>query len=70
VAVERGRANHSTYVLYGGTDNTSAVQKLTVKIVAVADGSVVWSESYPVAGADPARIASEVDSKVPSLEND
>jgi hypothetical protein len=38
--------------------------------VAVADGSVVWSESYPVAGADPAKIAAEVDSKVPSLEND
>jgi TolB-like protein len=70
VAVERGRANHSIYVLYGGTDSTPAVQKLTVKIVAVADGSVVWSESYPVAGADPAKIAAEVDSKVPSLEND
>ena len=52
------------------TDSTSAVQKLTVKIVAVADGSAVWSESYPVAGADPAKIAAEVDSKVPSLEND
>jgi TolB-like protein len=70
VAVERGRANHSTYVLYGGIDNQSAVQTITVKIVAVADGSVVWSESYPAAGANPAKIAEEVNSKVPSLEDD
>ena len=30
-------------------------------------GTVVWSNSYPAAGADPAKIAAEVDSKVPSL---
>jgi TolB-like protein len=70
VAVERGRANHSTYVLYGGIDSQSAVQRFTVNIVTVADGSVLWSESYPVAGADPAKIAAEVNSKVPSLEDD
>jgi TolB-like protein len=70
VAVERGRANHSTYVLYGAIDSQSAVQSFTVKIVTVADGSVVWSQSYPVTGADAAKIAAEVDSKVPSLEDD
>ena len=69
-AVERGRANHSTHVLYGGIDSQSAVQRFTVRIVTVADGSVFWSESYPVAGADPAKIAAEVNSKVPSLEDD
>jgi TolB-like protein len=68
VALERARANHSTYVLYGAIDNQSPEQKLTVKLAAVADGSVLWSESYPAAGADPAKIAAEVDSKVPSLE--
>jgi TolB-like protein len=68
-AVERGRAKHSTYVLYGGIDNQSAVQRLTLKIVAVEDGSVVWSRSYPAAGLDPAKIAAEVDAKVPSLED-
>lgn len=70
VAVERGRANHSMYVLYGAIDNQASVQRLTVKIAAVADGSVLWSESYPAAGADPAKIAAEVDSKVPTLEGD
>ena len=69
VAVERGRAKHSTYVLYGGVDNQSAEQRFTVKIVSVEDGSVVWSESYSTAGADPAKIAAEVDSEVPSLED-
>jgi TolB-like protein len=70
MAVERGRENHSTYVLYGGIDRRSAGQVFDVKIVSVADGSVVWSESYPAAGADPAKIAAEVDSKVPSLEDE
>ena len=69
VAVERGRAKHSTYVLYGGVDNQSAEQRFIVKIVSVEDGDVVWSESYPVTGADPAKIAAEVDAKVPSLED-
>jgi TolB-like protein len=68
-AVKRGRAKHSTYVLYGGVDNQSAEQRFTVKIVTVEDGSVVWSESYPVAGADPAKIAAEVEAKVPSLQD-
>jgi TIR domain len=66
-AVERGRAHHSKYVLYGAVDR--AAQNLTVSMVAVADGSLLWSHSYPVAAADPARIAAEVDSRVPMLED-
>jgi hypothetical protein len=34
------------------------------------DSSVLWSKSYPVAGADPAKIAEEVDSKVPAVDED
>lgn len=30
-------------------------QSLTAKIVAAVDGSQVWSQSYPVANADPLR---------------
>jgi hypothetical protein len=40
-----------------------------VKIVAVADGSVLWSHAYPSTGADPATIATDVNSKVQSLED-
>lgn len=64
-AVERGRALHSKYVLYGAVD--SPAQNLTVKMVAVADGSLLWSQSYSVADTDPAKIAADVDAKVPSL---
>jgi TolB-like protein len=69
-AVDRGRAHHSRYVLFGAVDEAATPHSLSVKMVSVADGSVVWSESFPVASADPARIATEVDSKVPSLEDE
>jgi TIR domain len=69
-ALERGRSNHSTYVLCGAIGMDAAAQDLSVKISKVSDGSVVWSKSYPVAGADPAKIAEEVNSRVPELEDD
>jgi TolB-like protein len=70
VVAERGRANHSNYVVYGAIDNQMAAPSLTVKLIAAADGAEVWSRSYPVAGADAAKIAAEVVSKVPSGASD
>jgi hypothetical protein len=67
-ALERGRANHSTYVLCGTVDTVDNSQVLTVKIASVADGAVVWSKSYPAAGAEPAKIAADVEAKIPPLE--
>jgi TolB-like protein len=69
-ALERGRSNHSAYVLCGAIGTDAAAQVLSVKISKVSDGSVVWSKSYPVAGADPAKIAEEVNSRVPTLDDD
>ncbi|MEO7205975.1 MAG: TIR domain-containing protein [Steroidobacteraceae bacterium] len=69
-ALERGRSNHSSYVLCGAIGTEAAAQVLSVKISKVSDGSVVWSKSYPVATADPSKIAQEVNSHVPSLEED
>jgi TolB-like protein len=66
-ALERGRARHSKYVLYGAVDNRAMPPSLSVSIVAVADGSLLWSQSYPVAGADPGRIAADVDEKLQAL---
>jgi hypothetical protein len=66
-AVERGRTLHSKYVIWGAVDRSA--QNLTVKMVAVADGSLLWSRSYSVANADPATIAAEVNSKVPGLDD-
>lgn len=61
-----GRARHSRFVLYGAVDEA---RNLTVKIAAVADGSLLWSHSYSMTDADPAEIAAEVDSRVMRLEN-
>jgi hypothetical protein len=38
--------------------------------VAAADGTVVWTRSYPAATADPSKIAAEVDSNVPVPDDD
>jgi hypothetical protein len=64
-ALDRGRASHATYVLYGRVDTVDGAKVLSVKIAAVADGSLVWSKSYPAVDADPAKIASEVEAAIP-----
>jgi hypothetical protein len=66
-ALARGRANRSAYVLCGTVDTVGKAEALTVRIAKVADGSVIWSKTYPAAGADPTAIASEVEAKIPPL---
>jgi TIR domain len=68
-ALDRGQSNHSLYILCGAVSAAGPAQALIVKIVSVTDGSVTWSKSYPVAGADPAQIAAEVDAQMPSLKD-
>ena len=69
-AVERGRSNHSMYVLCGAIGADAAAPALMVKLLKVSDAALVWSKSYPVAGADPNKIAEEVNTHVPSLDED
>jgi TolB-like protein len=69
-AAQSGREHHSRYVLYGAVEEGSEPPRLTVRILRSKDGSVLWSGSYPTAGADPAAIASEVDSRVRELEDE
>lgn len=69
-AIERGRSNHSAYVLCGAIEAAAAAPALTVKILKVSDDALVWSKSYPVAGADPNKIAEEVKSHIPALDDD
>jgi hypothetical protein len=68
-AVERGKSSHSAYVLCGTID-AGAAAALSIKLAKVSDGSLVWTKSYPVAGADPSKIAEEVNSHVPTLDDD
>ena len=65
-AVAQGRAHQAQHVLYGAVDPQS--QSLTVRLLAVKDGAVLWSQSYPVTGADPAAIAAQVEAKMPAAE--
>jgi hypothetical protein len=69
-AAERGRAGHAAYVLCGGLENGGTAPLLTVEIVKVADGSVLWTKSYTAAATDPATIAADVESHVPPLGED
>jgi TolB-like protein len=69
-ALERGRANHSSYVLWGTVEEQDSTPVLVVKILNVDDGSVHWSKSFSGTGADPEKIAAEVNSNVPALETD
>ena len=64
-AVERGRAVHATYVLWGTAKTVHKIPVLTIDVVTVADGSVLWSKSYPANGADAASIAAEVAANIP-----
>jgi TolB-like protein len=69
-ALARGRESQAKYVLFGAVDPKSPPQRLTVQLLSVEDGAVTWSESYAVAGADPAVIAAQVDAKVHATEDD
>jgi hypothetical protein len=68
-ALARARANHASYVVYGAVAMQGTATVLTVT-VAAADGTVVWTRSYPAATADPSKIAAEVDSNVPVPDSD
>lgn len=66
-ALAQARAHHAKYVVYGSA-GSGAAPFLTVSVLRVADGTLVWSGSYPLKGADPAIIAAVVDSKVPGAD--
>jgi len=69
-ALAQGRAHDSSYIVYGAVAGGAPDQQLTVKILAADDGSVSWSKSYDVTGADPAGIAAEISAHVPTSDSD
>jgi TolB-like protein len=69
-AMVQGRAHASNYIVYGAVAGHAPEQQLTVRIMAVTDGSVLWSKTYPAADADPAGIAAEVSARVPRHDQD
>lgn len=69
-ALTQGRAHDSSYIVYGAVAGGVPDQQLTVRVVNVGDGSVSWSKSYHVTGADPAGIAAEISAHVPTSDDD
>ena len=69
-ALQSARAHRATYVLYGAVDNKPTGAALSVSVVETGKGAVLWTQTYPIASADPSNIASEVNSKVPQAEGD
>jgi hypothetical protein len=68
--LQRGSAVHAKYVICGTIDTQASPRALTVSVASVADGSVHWLKSYPVADAAPDKIAAEVNEKLPDLDDD
>ncbi|HEV2271429.1 MAG TPA: toll/interleukin-1 receptor domain-containing protein [Steroidobacteraceae bacterium] len=68
--LQQARTRDATYILSGAVDGSAPNQQLTIKVLEVDDGSVAWSKSYPVTGADPAGIAAEVSAHVPTGNDD
>jgi hypothetical protein len=67
-AVARGKSANARFVLWGSVDRLGNVPHLMVKLASVSDGASVWSNMYPVEGADPAKIALDVEKHIPPVE--
>jgi TolB-like protein len=68
--LQSARAHGAIYVVYGAVDNKPSGAALSVTVVEVGKGSVVWTRTYPIASADPAQIAKEANSKVPQADSE
>jgi hypothetical protein len=68
-ALEQGRAHHSAHVIYGAVEGKPPHESLNIRIVGVEDGTIEWTRSYAVSGADPGRIAAQVSSEMSDLED-
>jgi TolB-like protein len=69
-ALQSARLHSAPFVVYGVVENPPSGAALSVTVADFAKGSVLWTQTYPMAGADPSKIASEVNSKVPQPDGD
>lgn len=67
-ALERGRASHATHVLFGTVENAGKGPVLDIKLATLESKSVIWTKSYAMTGADAEKIAADVESNIPRLE--
>lgn len=68
----RAKQFGSTFLLVGHLTGEGDARALTVRLLATEDGSTTWTESYPVANAEPSdvadKIADEADEVLPRHE--
>jgi TolB-like protein len=69
-AIRSARDHHAAYVVYGAVGAQPSGETLLVTVADAADGTVLWTQTYPVASADPLKIANDVESEVPQPESD
>ena len=66
----QGGVKHTQYVLCGLIDGAGPVQALSITLAEVKRGKILWSNRYPVSGADPAQIAQDVVANIPKPVDD
>jgi TolB-like protein len=69
--VARAEAKHTRYVLCGNVAAVaSAPAALTIALIDAKAAQEIWSGSYPLSGADPAKIGEDVAAQVPKAASD
>ncbi len=61
--IARARQSGSSFVLVGHLTGEGDARALMVRLLVVEDGSVKWTESYPIAGAEPSDVADKIADK-------
>jgi hypothetical protein len=70
-ALDEAHKTSARYVLFGyAAPQGKTADVLTVTIAEVEDGTILWTSSYPITTADPAKIAADVDGKMPPPDED
>ena len=69
--ISRGLIKHTRYVLCGIVETAaSAPATLAISLIEVKAAHEIWSGRYPVADADPAKIAQDVAAQLPKADSD
>jgi len=66
-ALARARAQAAKYLLSGAVSGEGPAKSLVVSVTTVGKGEILWTKSYPVAGATATDIAKDIRSHLPRL---
>jgi hypothetical protein len=63
----RGKTLGSTYILTGHLTGEGDARALTVRLLVTEDGSTKWTQTFPVANAEPTEAADKIGEKIDEL---